>query len=1551
MTKKIKGAGGGGGKGGGGGGGRVAQESPDSLRSIAYASVLDLVAEGEIEGLADGLKSVFFNDTPLQNADGSYNFTGATVTSVTGTQAQGYIQGFPAVENEIAVSTQLVKTSNIVRQITDTDVDAVRVRVSVPRLTSQNTTNGDISGTSVSYAIDLQSNGGGYVEKSVQTISGKTTSKYERSTRIELTGSAPWDIRVRRITDDSTSSALSNDTYFESYTQIIDGKFRYPNSAIVGVRIDASQFDNIPKRSYDLKLLKVKIPSNYDPIAKTYIGIWDGTFNVAWTDNPAWCFYDLITNERYGLGGYIAEAQVDKWALYAIGQYCDELVDDGFGGTEPRFTCNLYLQTRQEAYTVINNMASIFRGMPYWASGSISVGQDAPSDPVFQYNNSNVVDGDFVYSGSALKARHTVALVTWNDPDDLYKQKVEYVEDAQAMTRYGIVQTEVIAVGCTSRGQANRVGRWILYTEKDETELVNFKVGLDGNLVRPSDVIQIADQLRAGVRRGGRIATSTAYDIVLDQDLSSVSGLIGSSISVIIPNGTLETRTISDVDGLTITVGSPFTDIPQVNSVWIVETVGVSAQLFRVISVAEANDGFEISALEHDPNKYAQIENGIQLAPRTISALSIIPPAPTQLSADEALFYVGSDAVVTVTLSWLRSVGATAYEVAYKVGDNNYVTLPHTQAVSIDIPNAIAGSYTFRVCAINSIGKRSIPAELTQAIGGKDGLYVIDAPINLTADSQSVITEDGVVQTGIILQWDAPTSPWVSDYEVQWIRGSGNIDWGLITEAATVNQNYGSVADVETFGLDYGSISDPVPNADVGYNSRFTSLRVFTIAPVTTGIAYSIRVRAINTIGVKSDFITIEYTSYGDVTPPALIDNIIVKTGYKQLILNWVNPSDTDFDYVEIFRNIVNNRVSAQKIGNVRGTSYVDSGLGINETYYYWARSVDRSGNRSDYTAMFAGTTAFIDSDQFSQEVMNLFSEAGAYGIEPVPTLPAVGDFVGQIKYNTTTNALYRWTGTAWSDDIFSITSGSVNLASFAAGIEPISIVSSLPSPTGYTGAKIVFLTTDNKMYRYTGTAWTSTIAASDLNGTLASSNFSNSLRPVEVVDTLPVTGNFVGRTAVLTTDGKLYRYTSTGWIASVASTDISGAITNAQIEGLAASKVTGTLTNAQIADVAAAKVTGQITGTQITDGAISTPKIAAGSVTTALLAAGAVTADQIGANAVTAAKIEAGSITTAKLAVGAVTASTIASDAITADKIAANAVTADEISANAITTGKIAAGAVTSDLLSANAVIAGKIAAGAVSATAIAANAITADKIQAGAIQTDKIAANAITGGLIAAAGVITQVAQINDGLITNAKIANLAVDTTKIVDGTITNAKIANLAVDAAKITDGAITNAKIQNASITSAKIGDAAITNAKIGMAEVSTLNIQGNAVTIPVAASNGSWNNSGTATTVSAAINSEGNPKLIQFSCSTAYSNSVYSGNGEYAFSMYRNGVYIAGVTVRGGACAVIALVDYVGAGYYTYRVDCGVSFPDAGYSGSFAGSTGNNAISILEVKR
>jgi predicted phage tail protein len=836
--KKIRGyGGGGGGKGGGGGGsGRVAQESPDSLRSIAYASVLDLVSEGEIEGLAEGLKSVYFNETPLQNPNNSFNFTGATVVSTTGTQGQSYIQGFPNVENEIGVSTQVEFPAPIVRQISNSEIDAVRVTISIPALTQQNVSNGDINGASVQYAIDIQSNGGGYVpqilgavwssntvniasttsavanqplyqiqmavtdtsnsavyvaqyklqssgtwltagitEKVDQTvdsywddygyqenrttvktftmpmqasglwemrivitsgspyisavngnygtpfatITGKTTSKYQKSHRIELTGDAPWDIRVRRITADSTSSALQNKTFWDSYTEIIDGKFRYPNSAIVGVRIDAAQFDSIPRRSYDLKLLKVKIPNNYDPVTRTYNGVWDGTFAVAWTDNPAWCFYDLVTNTRYGLGDFIPEAQVDKWTLYAIGRYCDELVPNGFGGTEPRYTCNIYFQTREEAYTVINNMASIFRGMPYWASGAITLGYDAPADPVYQFSNSNVVDGSFSYQGSAIKARHTVALVTWNDPEDFYRQKVEYVEDADGIARYGIVQTEVIAVGCTSRGQANRAGRWILFTEQSETELVTFKTGIEGNQIRPSNIIQIADEARAGTRTGGRVASATTSVVTLDQNVSGIANIATGTLSVILPSGTLETRSISSVATSAVTVSPAFTETPAPNAIWMVQTSTLSLQTFRVTSIIEEADGLSVTALAHNPDKYAEVEQGLILAPRVISSLSIVPAAPNNLAASEILYEENADINVLVTLSWSPVDRATGYQVAYKVDDRNFVNLPVTSATSVDIRNAVEGTYTFKVFAINSIGKRSLPTELTTQIYGK----------------------------------------------------------------------------------------------------------------------------------------------------------------------------------------------------------------------------------------------------------------------------------------------------------------------------------------------------------------------------------------------------------------------------------------------------------------------------------------------------------------------------------------------------------------------------------------------------------------------------------------------------------------------------------------------------------------------------------------------------------------------------------------------------------------------------------------------------------------
>lgn len=768
MTELIIGAGGGG-KGGGGASARVAQEAPDSLRSKAYARVVDLISEGEIEGLVDGLQSVYLDDTPIQNADGTTNFSGVTLETRDGTQQQSYVPGFSSVENEVPVGVEIKASQPVVRSITDPDVDAVRIKVSVGQLTNQDTTNGDLNGSAVSFSIDRQVSGGGFVEVINDTISGKTTTKYQRSYYVPLTGTGPWEIRVRRITADSTSSAIQNKTYLDSYTEVVESKLRYPNSALVALRVDASQFSAIPRRSYDMKLLRVRVPVNYDPGTRTYSGVWNGNFKIAWTDNPAWCFYDLVTSTRYGLGGYIPESQVDKWALYRVAQYCDQLVPNGLGGFEPRFTCNLYLQTREQAYKVVQDMASIFRGMVYWSGGAITVTQDAPSDAVYQFAPGNVVDGEFAYQGSSAKARHTVALVTWNDPDDFYRQKVEYVEDAAGIARYGIVQSDVVALGCTARGQAHRVGKWLLFSEQSESEIVTFRTGLEGAVVRPGDVIKVADPVRGGMRLGGRIAAATANTVTLDQELPAD---LPWRLSVVLPNGTVEERLVGPVSGRTLTVTIPFSSVPQVDAIWMLASSIIEPQLFRVVSVAERDPGVhEVTALAHNPSKYAAIEEGLALQPRSITVLSDIPPPPTGLAMQESLYRVKDQAQVLVQVSWTEVQTAIAYRLSYRVAGGNFVSLPLTSANYAEIRDAQEGQYEFSLRAIGITRKESIPATLSATVLGKTL-----PPSDVTGFTVQRRVSD------LMIAWDELQDADLSGYEVR--VGAGWDDAQLVAKTS-----------------------------------------------------------------------------------------------------------------------------------------------------------------------------------------------------------------------------------------------------------------------------------------------------------------------------------------------------------------------------------------------------------------------------------------------------------------------------------------------------------------------------------------------------------------------------------------------------------------------------------------------------------------------------------------------------------------------------------------------------------------------------------------------
>jgi hypothetical protein len=700
---------------GAGGDQHVPTEDPDSLRSKQFARVIDAISEGEIEGLfdqANPLKSVYLDDTPIQNADGTMNFSGVTLTTRNGTQSQSYLPGFPASENEVAVVVDVKSATPIVRTITSSSVDAARITLGFPTLESVDINTGDRHGTSVQIAIDLQSNGGGYVQQKLDTITGKCTTTYQRAYRIELTGSGPWDIRARKITADSTQDTLANTVSWSSYTELVDSKFRYPNTALAGLQIDSSQFRTIPRRGYDCKLLRVKVPVNYDPPTRVYTGSWNGTFKVAWTDNPAWCFYDLITNALYGLGEFITEAQVDKFALYSIGQYCDELVDDGFGGQEPRFTCNLYLQTAAEAYTVINNMASVFRGIIYWTAGALVIAGDSPADPTYQFNQTNVIGGTFNYSGSSGKQRHTVALVGWNDPADAYRQKVEYVPDEAAIARYGVRSTSFSAIGSTSRGQAHRAGKWLLATEQLETETVTFQTGMEGMKAFPGAIVQVHDAHRATIRFGGRVSSATAGAITVDL---APSGAIGTNpkLSCMLADGTLQERNVSTVAGNVITPTTPYSSAPQAQSVWILKSDDLAPTLWRVIAIEEAGpDKYSVTALSHDPNKFAAIDSGIILAsPPTI----YIPPqerlaAPTGITWTPVTITTPKGLETRLELAWVPPAGqVSGYIVDWRFELGQWYRSTQFTGTTYQIPSS-PGTYNVRVFAIGPTGQQSAAA-------------------------------------------------------------------------------------------------------------------------------------------------------------------------------------------------------------------------------------------------------------------------------------------------------------------------------------------------------------------------------------------------------------------------------------------------------------------------------------------------------------------------------------------------------------------------------------------------------------------------------------------------------------------------------------------------------------------------------------------------------------------------------------------------------------------------------------------------------------------------
>lgn len=687
---------------GGGGSPRVPVEQPDDLQSIAKAKLLIALGEGEFAGELTA-QNIFLDGTPLEDTEGNANFSGVTWDFRPGTQAQTYIQGLPSAENEINVGSTISSKTPWVHTFTNSQLSAIRVRLKWPSLFKQED-NGDLVGNEVKYAIDLQTDGGSWKTVIDSAVKGKTTSGYERAHRLDLPESTTsWSLRVRKVSNDANSSKIGDTVVLQSYTEVIDAKFTYPHTALLYIEFDSKQFNgSIPQITCKPKGRIIRIPSNYNPIDRTYTGVWDGSFKWAWTNNPAWVFYDIVISDRFGLGQRINQQQIDKWELYRIAQYCDQLVPDGKGGdgTEPRYVCDVYVQDRNEAYNVLRDFAAIFRGMTYWGGGQIVTLADMPRDIDYSYTRANVIDGKFIYSSSSSKEKYSTALVSYSDPQNGYADAMEAVFEPDLVSRFGFNQLEVTAIGCTRQSEANRKGRWgILTNNKDR--MVTFSVGLDGNIPQPGYIIAVADELLSGKVTGGRVSAIDGRNITLDRVSSAVSG---DRLILNLPSGQSQARTIQTVSGKVITVTTEYSETPETECVWVVESEELYAQQYRVVSVTEnESNQFTITAIQHDPSKYEHVDSGALIDERPIS---VIPPnnqqAPKNIFIDSYSIVSQGVSIETMRAQWPQVENAISYEAQWRRNEGNWVNMPRSSINSIEVPNVYSGRYLVRVRAINA---------------------------------------------------------------------------------------------------------------------------------------------------------------------------------------------------------------------------------------------------------------------------------------------------------------------------------------------------------------------------------------------------------------------------------------------------------------------------------------------------------------------------------------------------------------------------------------------------------------------------------------------------------------------------------------------------------------------------------------------------------------------------------------------------------------------------------------------------------------------------------
>lgn len=709
-------------------------EAPDSLQSTNIAKLLLAVGEGEFDGTPTD-RDIYLDNTPIMDTSGNVNFPGVKWEWRRGTIEQDYIQGIPSVENETTVNVELRSDNPFTRALSNTQLSAVRVRMSWPRLAKQDS-NGNTNGYRIEYVIDIATDGGAYVEAHRGAVDGKTTNGYQRSVRVNLPAAASgWMLRVRRITPNANSGTVADTMTIAGYTEIIDEKLRYPNTALLYIEFDAQQFQNIPAVTVKCKAKRWPVPSNYDPVARTYTGVWDGTFKQAWTNNPAFVTYGLCVEDRFGLGKRIKSWMVDKWEMYRIAQYCDQLVPNGQGGQEPRFLCDMNLQGRAEAWTLLRDLSAIYRGMVYWAHGSLFMQADMPraQDVDYVFTRSNVIDGEFVYGGAERNTHYSRALVSYDNPANNYDTDVIPVTDLALQRRYRDRPIEISAIGCTRASEAQRRGKWVLLSNSQD-RTVSFKTGMEGRIPLPGYVIPVADELVAGRPNGGRISSAAGRVVTLDRDTPIK---VGDRLIVNLPNGTAQARTVQSVAGRAVTVTTEYSVQPEPELQWAIDYEDLAVQLFRVLKTTRTQEGeYEITALEFNPSKFAAIDTGAKLDERPISVIPVttVPP-PASVSLTSAYAVDQGIAVSTMTISWPAVQGAVAYDVEWRKDNGNWIRLQRTGATSIDVVGIYAGAYLARVRAVSSFDITSTWRDSTLTeLKGKEGLppavtYVVTDPL------------------------------------------------------------------------------------------------------------------------------------------------------------------------------------------------------------------------------------------------------------------------------------------------------------------------------------------------------------------------------------------------------------------------------------------------------------------------------------------------------------------------------------------------------------------------------------------------------------------------------------------------------------------------------------------------------------------------------------------------------------------------------------------------------------------------------------------------------